>query len=90
MLRRVNITLNNVRGERVSVNDLTVTGCYDPTGGPTFRSMPLVFNDLRLEETIRLSLLKHADFLSLRTFIQCTELFPGTKLLIVAIYPKRP
>ena len=72
------------------MNDLTVTGCYDPTGGPTFRSMPLVFNDLRLEETIRLSLLKHADFLSLRTFIQCTELFPGTKLLIVAIYPKRP
>ena len=32
MLRRVNITLNNVRGERISVNDLTVTGCYDPAG----------------------------------------------------------
>ena len=32
MLRRVNITLNNVQGERISVNNLTVTGCYDPTG----------------------------------------------------------
>ena len=32
MLRRVNITLNNVPGERISVNDLTVTGCYDPAG----------------------------------------------------------
>ena len=40
MLRRVNITLNNVRGERVSVNDLTVTGCYDPEGRPTCHSMP--------------------------------------------------
>ena len=40
MLRRVNITLKNVRGERISVNDLTVTGCYDPEGRPTFYSMP--------------------------------------------------
>ena len=39
MLRRVNITLNNVRGERVSVNDLTVTGCYDPEGRPTCHTM---------------------------------------------------
>ena len=51
------------------MNDLTVTGCYDPAGRPTFRSMPLVFNEIRLEETVWFSLLKHADFLSLRTFI---------------------
>ena len=45
MLRRVNITLNNVRGERISVNDLTVTGCYDPEGRPTFRPTPLLVTD---------------------------------------------
>ena len=50
LLRRVNITLNNVGGERVSVNDLTVTGCYDPAGRPVFCSVSFRSVGLRLRE----------------------------------------
>ena len=59
MLRRVNITLNNVRGERVSVNDLTVTGCYDPEGRPVYITLGAFFFPLVLDWT------KHYEFMSL-------------------------
>ena len=59
MLRRVNITLNNMPGERVSVNDLTVTGCYDSEGRPVYISLGAFFFPLVLDWT------KHYEFMSL-------------------------
>ena len=74
MLRRVNITLNNVQGERISVNNLTVTGCYDPTGRPTVRlslSFSLV---LRLEESLGIRPTLSRLIFGLSLSLQCFHL----------------